>query len=419
MTSDTRTTGAAAQASWPGSRNQAAHDDTLPLAGITVISLEHAVAAPFATRQLADWGARVIKVERPGSGDFARGYDETVNGLASHFVWLNRGKESITLDLKNPDARAALECLLAQADVLVQNLAPGASARMGLDFETLHAAYPKLIVCDISGYGDDGPYRDKKAYDLLIQAEAGLIGITGSADTPARCGISIADIAAGMYAYTGIQTALLRRARSGLGCRVEVSMLEALGEWMNYALYFGAYGGTPPAREGATHPAIAPYGPHRAGDGKEVIFGLQNEREWLTFCTQVLENPALASESRFASNSLRVKHRPALTAIIEETLSPMTAEQVVARLDRAGIANGRLNKMDAVWEHPQLKARERWCEIDTEAGPVAALKPPANLSGLIPAMGDVPALGAHTDTVLREFGYDSTRIDELRKSQAI
>lgn len=395
------------------------NDDTLPLAGITIISLEHAVAAPFATRQLADWGARVIKVERPGSGDFARGYDETVNGLASHFVWLNRGKESITLDLKKQDARDALECLVAQADVLVQNLAPGAAARMGLDFDTLHAKYSKLIVCDISGYGDDGPYRDKKAYDLLIQAEAGLIGITGSADTPARCGISIADIAAGMYAYTGIQTALLRRMRSGLGCRVEVSMLEALGEWMNYALYFGHYGGAPPAREGATHPAIAPYGPHRAGDGKEVIFGLQNEREWMTFCVDVLENSALSTDSRFASNSLRVKHRAALTAIIEETFAPFTAEHVVARLDRAGVANGCLNEINAVWNHPQLKARERWCEIRTEVGPVAALKPPANLSGLTPAMGDVPTLGAHTDTLLREFGYDNARIDALRESNAI
>ena len=394
-------------------------DDTLPLAGITVISLEHAVAAPFATRQLTDWGARVIKVERPGSGDFARGYDETVNGLASHFVWLNRGKESITLDLKQPDARGVLEGLLGQADVLVQNLAPGAAARMGLDFDALHVKYPQLIVCDISGYGDDGPYRDKKAYDLLIQAEAGLIGITGSADTPARCGISIADIAAGMYAYTGIQTALLRRMRSGQGCRVEVSMLEALGEWMNYALYFSNYGGTPPAREGATHPAIAPYGPHRAGDGKEVIFGLQNEREWLTFCTNVLDNQALAIDPHFASNSLRVKHRAALTAIIEEAFAPLTAESLVDRLDRAGIANGRLNEIDAVWNHPQFKARGRWCEINTEAGTVAALKPPANLSGLSPAMGDVPVLGAHTDALLRQLGYDNTKIGALRQSGAV
>lgn len=394
-------------------------DNDLPLAGITVISLEHAVAAPFATRQLADWGARVIKIERPGSGDFARGYDETVKGLASHFVWLNRGKESVALDLKDADAREALEQLVAQADVLVQNLAPGAAARMGLGFDALHAKYPKLIVCDVSGYGDDGPYRDKKAYDLLIQAEAGLIGITGSAGTPSRSGISIADIAAGMYAYTGIQTALLRRARTGLGCRVEVSMFEALGEWMNYALYFGNYGGTPPAREGATHPAIAPYGPHRAGDGKEVIFGLQNEREWANFCAHVLGNQALCTDERFSSNSSRVKHRAALTAIIEEVFKPFSAEQVVARLDQAGIANGRLNTVDDVWNHPQLQARARWREIGTPAGAVAALKPPANLSGLEPAMGDVPALGAHTDAVLREFGCNDTAIAALCEGGAV
>jgi len=394
-------------------------NNDLPLSGITVVALEHAVAAPFATRQLADWGARVIKVERPGSGDFARGYDETVNGLASHFVWLNRGKESVTLDIKQPAARAVLDKLIAQADVLVQNLAPGATARMGLDFATLHPLHPKLIVCDISGYGDNGPYRDKKAYDLLIQAEAGLIGITGSADSPSRAGISVADIAAGMYAYTGIQNALLRRVRTGLGCRVEVAMFEALGEWMTYALYFGHYGGKPPAREGATHPAIAPYGPHLAGDGKEVIFGLQNEREWACFCADVLKMPALAMDERFASNSLRVKNRVELTLLIEQTFDPLTADEVVALLDVAGIPNGRLNSVESVWSHPQLAARDRWCDVHTSVGVVQALKPPANLSGLNPVMGDVPALGAHTQAVLKSLGIDEIAFDALQRDGAV
>ncbi|MFL5376496.1 MAG: CaiB/BaiF CoA transferase family protein, partial [Myxococcales bacterium] len=303
----------------------------LPLENVTVVSLEQAVAAPLCTRHLADHGARVVKIERPGSGDFARGYDETVHGLSSHFVWLNRGKESVTLDLKRAEAREALSKLVARADVLVQNLAPGAAARLGLDFATLAPHNPRLVVADISGYGDTGPYRDKKAYDTLIQAEGGLMSVTGLPEAPSRCGISVADIAAGMYAYSGILTALLQRERTGRGTRVEVSMLEALVEWMGYPIYYGRYGGRPPGRTGATHPSIAPYGPHRTGDGKTVVLGLQNEREWAVFCEQVLRRADLATDRRFTSNSARVANRTELTRIIEETFAGATAADVVAR----------------------------------------------------------------------------------------
>ncbi len=390
----------------------------LPLSGITVVSLEHAIAAPLCTRQLADYGARVIKIERPGAGDFARGYDKTVKGLASHFVWVNRGKESLTLDVKQPAAREVLERLLADADVLVQNLAPGAAARMGLDFATLSQKYPRLIVADISGYGDDGPYRDKKAYDILIQAEAGLVGITGGPEQPARAGISIADTAAGMYAYSGILTALIQRGKTGHGSRVEVSMLEALAEWMGYALYFGHYGGKPPERNGASHPAISPYGPHRTGDG-EVIFGLQNEREWAIFCTEVLASPELAADERFSSNSQRVAHRKELTRLIEDSFKSLSTEAVVAKLDGAGIANGRMNSIEDVWNHPQLKARGRWQNVGSSAGEIAALLPPANITGISPAMGDVPALGEHTEAILSGLGFTAQTIAELRTAGAI
>lgn len=390
-----------------------------PLEGLTVVSLEHAVAAPFCTRQLADQGARVIKVERPDGGDLGRGYDRTVSGLASYFVWLNRGKESLTLDVKRPRGREALGRLVDRADILVQNLAPGAAGRLGLDHGTLAARNPGIIVADISGYGDDGPYRDKKAYDLLIQAEAGLLSVTGSAGEPSRCGISIADVSAGMYAYSGILTALLVRGRTGRGTRVEISMLEALAEWMTQPLYYGHYGGKAPARSGATHPTIAPYGPHRAGDGREVIFGLQNEREWATFCREVLRRPEVALDPRFGSNSERVANRPALTRIVEEAFSGMTAEQVVALLDRAGIANGRINGVEDVMAHPQLAARGRWRSVGTSAGPVKALLPPANVAGVDVAMGEVPALGQHTEAVLRWLGYAADEIGAMRAEGAI
>jgi itaconate CoA-transferase len=392
---------------------------TRPLDGITVVTLEHAIAAPFCTRQLADLGARVIKVERPGSGDFARAYDERVKGMASHFVWSNRSKESLTLDVKHPDAQKVLAQLLEGADVLVQNLAPGAAARLGLSFEALHGKHPKLIVCDISGYGDDGPYRDKKAYDLLIQSESGFLSITGTPDEPAKAGCSIADIAAGMYAYSSILAALIQRGKTGLGSRIDVSMLESMVEWMSYPLYYAYDGATPPPRAGAAHATIYPYGPFPSGDGKTVMLGLQNEREWATFCRVVLQQPELATDERFASNSKRVANRQSLRELIVQVFSSFTAEQVIERLDEAQIANARLNEMHDVWQHPQLKARARWTEVCTPAGPVPALLPPGATDAFTPCMNPVPALGQHTQTILESLGWSSAEIDGLRREGAI
>lgn len=390
-----------------------------PLEGITVITLEHAVAAPFCTRQLADLGARVIKIERPGAGDFARGYDERVRGLSSHFVWTNRSKESLTLDVKHPEAAAVLERLLEGADVLVQNLAPGAAARLGLSFQALHDKYPRLIVCDISGYGDDGPYRDRKAYDLLIQSESGFLSVTGTPDEPVKAGCSISDIAAGMYAYSGILAALLQREKTGLGSRIDVSMLESTVEWMGFPLYYAYDGAPPPPRSGASHATIFPYGPFPAGDGISVMLGLQNEREWLGFCRQVLERPELAEDGRFSSNSRRVQHRQELYAIIVECFSRLTAEEVVRRLDAVPIANARVNDMHDVWEHPQLKARNRWTQVQTPNGPVAALLPPATSSAFEHRMDAVPALGQHTVSILRELGWTEDRIELMRRDGVI
>lgn len=376
-----------------------------PLDGVTVVALEQAVAAPFATRQLADLGARVVKVERPGVGDFARGYDAAVKGLSSHFVWLNRSKESLTLDLKRPEARGVLAKLIDGADVFVQNLAPGAAGRLGLDAGTLRARRPRLVVCDVSGYGAGGPFRDKKAYDLLVQAEAGLVSITGTADEVVKSSISVADIAAGMYAYSGVLTALFRRERSGEGAAVEVSMLEALGEWMGFPLYYTLYGGRPPARSGARHAAIAPYGPFEGGDGETVFLGLQNEREWVRFCAEVLERPELAADPRFDANAKRVANRDALEAAVREVFAKLTAERIVARLDAAGIANGRMNSVAQFAAHPQLRARDRWREAPSSAGPLRALLPPATLDGAEPRMDAVPEVGEHTDAILAELGY--------------
>ncbi|WP_236208543.1 CaiB/BaiF CoA transferase family protein [Pseudomonas tohonis] len=392
-----------------------------PLDGITVVSLEHAIAAPFCTRQLADLGARVIKIERPGSGDFARGYDERVNGLASHFVWTNRSKESLTLDLKQDDAATVLQRLLESADVLVQNLAPGASARMGLSFEALHERFPKLIVCDISGYGEGGPYEQKKAYDLLIQSEGGFLSVTGSTgeEGMAKAGCSIADIAAGMYAYTGVLSALLLRDRTGVGSRVDVSMLESLVEWMGYPLYYAYDGATPPPRAGAAHATIYPYGPFPAGDGRKVMLGLQNEREWQSFCDIVLEQPQLASDERFSANSGRSANRAELRTIILEVFRRMSAEQVIERLERAQIANAHINDMASVWAHPQLQARQRWTRIDSPAGYLPALLPPGSSNAFAPRMGSVPALGAHTETLLHELGYAAIDIQRLRQQGAV
>jgi itaconate CoA-transferase len=390
-----------------------------PLEGITVIALEHAIAAPFCTRQLADQGARVIKVERPGTGDFARGYDTRVHGLSSHFVWTNRSKESLSLDLKHAKAPAILEQLLAKADVLVQNLAPGAAARMGLSFEALHEKFPKLIVCDISGYGNDGPYRDKKAYDLLIQSEAGFLSITGTPETPAKAGCSIADIAAGMYAYSNILTALIQRGKTGVGRHIDVSMLESMIEWMGYPMYYAYDGAAPPPRAGASHATIYPYGPFATGDGKTVMLGLQNEREWLLFCEKVLQQPALAKDVRFDANTKRSAARPALQKIIAAVFSTLTAEQVIARLDAAQIANAQVNSMADVWAHPQLTARARWVEVDTPAGLVPALLPPGAPDAAHARMDAIPALGQHTQAILREIGFSAKDIAQLKADAAI
>jgi itaconate CoA-transferase len=390
-----------------------------PLTGITVVTLEHAIAAPFCTRQLADLGARVIKIERPGVGDFARGYDERVRGLASHFVWSNRSKESLTLDVKHPDAAKVLDALVTHADVLVQNLAPGAAARLGLSYEALHDRNPRLIVCDISGYGNDGPYRDRKAYDLLIQSESGFLSITGTPDEPAKAGCSIADIAAGMYAYSNILAALMERDKTGRGCAIDVSMLESMVEWMSYPLYYAFDGAEPPPRAGASHATIYPYGPFPAGDGRVVMLGLQNEREWALFCDKVLEQPQLATDPRFSSNSRRTAARSELRDIIVRAFAKLTGEQVIDRLDAAGIANAHMNTMHDVWKHPQLATRKRWAEVDTPAGRVPALRPPGVPATLEPRMDPVPALGQHTASILHELGYGDDAIERLRADKVI
>jgi itaconate CoA-transferase len=390
-----------------------------PLDGITVVTLEHAIAAPFCTRQLADLGARVIKVERPGVGDFARAYDTRVKGLASHFVWTNRSKESLTLDVKHAEAEVVLDKLLQDADVLVQNLAPGAAARLGLSYEALQEKHPRLIVCDISGYGNDGPYRDKKAYDLLIQSEAGFLSITGSPDEPAKAGCSIADIAAGMYAYTNILAALIQRGKTGRGCHIDVSMLESMVEWMSYPLYYAMDGAAPPPRAGAAHATIYPYGPFPAGDGKTVMLGLQNEREWALFCDKVLLQAALATDARFCTNSARNAARAELRAIIVDVFSALSAEQVIERLDTAQIANAHMNDMQDLWQHAQLKARERWVEVDTPAGKVPALLPPGVPDTYAPRMDAVPSLGQHTDAILAQLGYDTQAIAALREQKTV
>jgi len=391
----------------------------LALDGITVVTLEHAIAAPFCTRQLADLGARVIKVERPGVGDFARAYDGRVRGLASHFVWTNRSKESLTLDVKHAEAGGVLHKLLQDADVLVQNLAPGAAARLGLSYEALQEKFPRLIVCDISGYGADGPYRDKKAYDLLIQSEAGFLSITGSPDDPAKAGCSIADIAAGMYAYSSILAALIQRGKTGKGSHVEISMLESMVEWMGYPLYYAFDSAEPPQRAGAAHATIYPYGPFSSGDGKTVMLGLQNEREWELFCAKVLQQPALANDPRFASNAARTAARDELKRIIVDAFSLLTAEQVVELLDDAQIANARMNDMHDLWQHPQLQARRRWVEIDTPAGRIPSLLPPGAANPDEARMDAIPALGQHTDAILQSIGYDDAAIAALREQKAI
>jgi itaconate CoA-transferase len=384
--------------------------ENLPLSGITVVALEQAVAVPFATRQLADLGARVIKIERPGPGDFARGYDRAVLGQASYFVWLNRGKESVQLDVKSAAGTEALAALLAGADVFLQNLGPGAAGRLGLAADDLLARHPRLICGTVSGYGPDGPYAGKKAYDLLVQCETGLLSVTGTPDEPCKAGISVADIAAGMYTYSGVLTALYERERTGRGSSFEVSLLDALGEWMSQPYYYTVYGGSEPVRTGARHASISPYGPYDAGGGSgggqgggQVFLGLQNDREWLVFCDQVLGRPELVTDPRFATNPDRVARDAELRAIIEDVFAALTPDEVAARLDAAGIASARLRTPAEFAAHPQLAARDRWRAVDTPGGPVRTLLPPVTVPGREPAMGAVPAPGQHTDSILAEF----------------
>ena len=387
-----------------------------PLEGVTVVALEHAIAAPFCTRQLADQGARVIKIERPGGGDFARGYDTRARGLSSHFVWTNRSKESFSLDLKHALAPGILQRLIARADVLVQNLAPGAAARLGLSHEALCGVHPRLIVCDISGYGADGPYRDRKAYDLLIQSESGFLSVTGTPEAPAKAGASIADISAGMYAYSAVLAALIERGRTGRGRRIDVSMLETMVEWMGFPLYYTIDGQDPPPRAGAAHATIYPYGPFPVGDGRTVMLGLQNEREWRMFCERVLGQPGLADDPRFADPAGRTRSREALREIIVQAFGRMTIGEVEARLEAAGIANARVNAMAEVWAHPQLAARGRWTEIGSPVGPLPAIRPPTVSD---PRMDPVPALGEHTGAILAELAVPAADIERLRSDGAI
>jgi itaconate CoA-transferase len=391
---------------------------TRPLDNITVVSLEHAIAAPFCTRQLADLGARVIKIERPNVGDFARGYDQRVKGMSSHFVWTNRSKESLTLDIKQPAAFEVLLKLLATADVFVQNLAPGATARLGLSAEALKKINPRLIVCDISGYGNDGPYRDKKAYDLLIQSEAGFLSVTGG-EEPAKAGCSIADIAAGMYAYTNILSSLILREKTNQGAHIDVSMLESLSEWMGFPLYYAYENATPPARAGASHATIYPYGLFPVGGGGSVIFGLQNEREWQVFCEKVLQQPELITDKRFVTNSKRNEFRTALKEIIDAQFTHMAIDEVVALLDQANIANARMNDMKDVWDHPQLGARQRWHYVDSPVGDLPALLPPGVNDQYDYRMDAIPAVGEHTEAILKTLGISEQQIAEMKKTEAI
>jgi formyl-CoA transferase len=391
----------------------------LPLSGVTVVSLEQAVAAPYATRQLADLGARVIKVERPGGGDFARRYDESVLGQSSYFVWLNRSKESVTLDVKHPASHAVLTELIADADVFVHNLAPGAAVRLGLHAEPLRALNSRLIHCTISGYGTDGPWAHRKAYDLLVQCETGVVSLTGTEDEMARAGISIADIAAGMYAYSGILTALLQRANTGEGTTVEVSLFEALAEWMGSPAYYTRYGPHQPQRTGAQHATIAPYGPFTSKDGDPVVLAVQNEREWAALCEHLLGDAAIATDARFATNSARVTHREDLNALLQRRFDTLPTTDAIAVLDRAGVANGRVNSVAGFLDHPVLRDRGRWLPVDSPGGVIEALRPPADLGGVAPVMNPIPAPGEHTERILRGLGRTDDDIAALRDAHAI
>lgn len=390
----------------------------LPLQGITVVALEQAVAAPFCSRQLADLGARVIKIERPKVGDFARDYDQSVKGQSAYFVWLNRSKESLTLDVKHPEAKAILAKLIAGADVFIQNLAPGAAKRLGLGADELRKKHPRLIVCDVSGYGTTGPYSKKKAYDLLVQGEAGVLSLTGTPESPAKVGISITDIGTGLHAYAAILAALYTRERTGEGAHIDLTMFETMAEWMGHPLYYTHYSGKAPRRSGPDHATIVPYGRFRTQDG-DVLFGIQNEREWASFCDKVMGRPELAKDPRYDNNTKRTAARAEVVALIEKAFAPWTSAEVVAKLDAADIANSRLNTPDQVWDHPQLQARKRWREVETPAGLIPALLPAATFEGFEARMDPVPAVGAHTDAILGELGYGAAQIAELKKAGAV
>ena len=391
----------------------------LPLTGITVVSLEQAVAAPFCSRQLADLGARVIKIERPEVGDFARDYDQSVKGQSAYFTWLNRSKESLTLDVKHAESANILARLIERADVFIQNLAPGAAKRLGLDAATLLPGHPRLVMCDISGYGDSGPYAKKKAYDLLVQSEAGVLSVTGTEEAPSKVGISITDIGTGLHAYAAILAALYEREKTGKGRRIEVTMFEAMVEWMGHPLYYTHFGGKAPKRSGPDHATIVPYGRFRAGDGAHVMFGIQNEREWASFCKGVLRNPALATDPRYDNNTKRTAARAEVVALIEGVFAALTAADVVARLDEAGIANARLNSPEEVWAHPQLEARKRWREVGSPVGPLPAVLPPASFDGVDVRMDPIPRIGEHTDAILNELGYGRDEVESLRRAGAV
>lgn len=383
-----------------------AAEQVLPLTGVTVVAVEQAVAAPLATRHMADLGARVLKIERPDGGDFARDYDETVRGMSSHFIWLNRGKESVALDLKSAKDIRAIHSLLEDADVFIQNLAPGAIERLGLGIDEMRIRYPRLICASISGYGSQGPFRDAKAYDLLIQSEAGLVSITGTEEEPAKTGIPTADIAAGMYTFSGILAALYERERTGIGSAIEVSLFDSLIEWMGYPLYYTAHGGAAPARTGTSHAAIAPYGTIRASDGSEIIVAVQNEREWHAFCEHVLLRPELADEARFSSQARRVENRSALDHSIAAVTTRLSSAELGKRLVAGRIAHARRRELVDVLDHPQLIARGRWVEVDTPVGPVPAILPPIVQVGRSMRMGRVPSLGEHTAAVLSSVELD-------------
>lgn len=391
----------------------------LPLGGVTVVSLEQAVSAPFATRQLADLGATVIKIERPGDGDFARHYDESVIGMSSHFVWLNRSKKSLTLNIKHPLAADVLQRLLTGADAFVQNLAPGAAVRVGLESVDVARRHPRLIQCNISGYGKGGPYEHKKAYDLLVQCETGLVSTTGTDAEMAKVGVSIADIAAGMYAYSGILTALYQREKTGRGTVLDVSLFDALGEWMGYPAYYTAYGGTAPPRTGLSHATIAPYGPYPTGDRRLVMLGIQNEREWQAFCREVIRRPQLANDPRFRSNSQRVANREQMDGFIVAAFAELSVTEVIARLDEAKIANAQINTMQDFWDHVQLRSRDRWRTIGSPVGPLQALLPPVVMQGADVRMDSVPAPGEHNREILHSLGYGDDDIGRFEAEAVI